>query len=86
MVSALVFPLGYVETLKYIKAWYNYSLKQKMLHNLQYKSLLRIEQLTTNHTVRQCTCISEEEPDLSIMGAVLVQTSFVLEISKDIEA
>jgi hypothetical protein len=55
MVSALVFLLGYVETLKYTKAWYNYSLKQKMLHNLQYKSLLRIEQLTTNHTVRQCT-------------------------------
>ena len=54
-----------------------------MLHNLQHKSLLRIQQLTTNHTVRQCTCISEEDPDLSIMGAVLVQTPFFLEISKD---
>jgi hypothetical protein len=47
------------------------------------KSLLRIQQLTTDHTVRQCTVISEEDPDLSKMGAVLVQTPFFLEISKD---
>jgi hypothetical protein len=29
-----------------------------------------------------CTCISEEDPDLSITGAVLVQKPFFLEISK----
>jgi hypothetical protein len=41
----------------------------------------------TNNTVRQCTFISKEDPDLSIMGAVLVQTPFFfLEISKDTEA
>jgi hypothetical protein len=39
--------------------------------------------LTISHTVRQSTCISEEDPDLSIRGAVLVQTPFFLKISKD---
>jgi hypothetical protein len=64
-------PPGYVEPPKYMKVWHTYSLKQNILHNLQHKSLLRIQQLTTNHTVQQCTCISEEDPYLSIMGAVL---------------
>jgi hypothetical protein len=34
--------------------------KQKILHNLQ--------QLTTDHTVRRCTCISEADLDISIKG------------------
>ena len=42
--------------------------KQKILHNLQQRSLYRIQQLTTDHTVRQCTCISEADPDISIRG------------------
>jgi hypothetical protein len=53
------------------------------VQNLQHKLLLRIQQLTTTHIVRKCTCISEEDPYLSMMGAVLVQTSLFLEISKD---
>ena len=44
-----------------------------MLHNLQHRSLYRIQQLTTDHTVRQCTSISEVDPDLSMKGAVLFQ-------------
>ena len=39
--------------------------KQKILHNLQQRSLYRIQQLTTDNTVRQCTCISEADPDIS---------------------
>ena len=39
----------------------------EMLHNLQHRSLYRIQQLTTDHNVRQCTCISEADPDLSII-------------------
>jgi hypothetical protein len=66
-------PLRYM----YIVAQYGlYSLKEKYFQNIQHKLLLRIQQLTTNHTVRQCTCISEEDPDLSIMGTVLAQTPF----------
>jgi hypothetical protein len=42
--------------------------KQKMLHNLQQRSLYRIQQLTTDHTVRRCTCISEADLDISIKG------------------
>jgi hypothetical protein len=61
-----------------MEACNTYSLKQKIVHNLQHNSLLHIQQLTTNNTVRQCTCISEEDPDLSIMGAVLVQTPFFI--------
>jgi hypothetical protein len=44
-----------------------------MLHNLQHRSLYRIQQLTTDHNVRHCTCISEVDPDLSIKGAILFQ-------------
>jgi len=61
------------------------SLKQKILHNLKQKSLYCIQQLTTDHTVRQCTCISEADPDPSIMWAVLFQKPCFLEISKDTE-
>jgi hypothetical protein len=42
--------------------------KQKILHNLQQRSLYRIQQLTTDHTVRRCTCISEADLDISIKG------------------
>ena len=84
MVSARLFLLRICGAPK-VHAWHTYSLKQNILHNLQHKSLLRIQQLTTHPTVRQCTCISEEDPDLSIMGAVLVQISFFLEISKNID-
>ena len=59
--------------------------KQKMLHNLQQRSLYRIQQLATDHTVRQYTCISEVDPDLFIMRVVLFWKPFVLEISKDTE-
>jgi hypothetical protein len=45
-----------------LKTWHNNSLKEKNFQNIQHKLLLRIQQLTTNHTVRQCTCISEEDP------------------------
>jgi hypothetical protein len=38
-----------------------------MLHNLQHRSLYRIQQLTTDNNVRQCTCISEADPELSIV-------------------
>jgi hypothetical protein len=30
--------------------------------------MYRIQQLTTDHTVRLCTCISEADPDISITG------------------
>jgi hypothetical protein len=49
-----------------------------MLHNLQHRSLYRIQQLTTDHNVRHGTCISEVDPDLSIKGAVLFQKPFFL--------
>ena len=39
----------------------------EMLHNFQHRSLYRIQQLTTDHNVRQCTCISEADADLSII-------------------
>jgi len=59
------------------------SLKQKILHNLKQRSLYRIQQLTTDHTVRQCTCISEADPDISIRGPVLFQKPFFfIEISR----
>ena len=47
-----------------------------MLHNLQHRSLYRIQQLTTDHNMRHCTCISEVDPDLSIKGAILFQKPF----------
>ena len=47
-----------------------------MLHNLQHRSMYRIQQLTTDHNVRHCTCISEVDPDLSKKGAVLFQKPF----------
>ena len=49
-----------------------------MLHNLQNRSLYRIQQLTTDHNVRQCTCITEVDPDLPIKGAVLFHKPFFL--------
>ena len=64
---------------------HTYSLKQKILHNLKQRSLYRIQQLTTDHTVRQCTCISEEDPDLSIMGGRFIsETNFFFEIYRDL--
>jgi hypothetical protein len=42
--------------------------------------------LTTDHTVRQCTCISEADPDISIRGSPFYfRNHFFLEISKDTE-
>ena len=38
-----------------------------MLHNLQHRSLYRIQKLTTDHNVRQCAGISETDPDLSVI-------------------
>ena len=61
------------------------SRKQKTVHNLQQRPLCRIKQLTTDHTVRQYTCISEVDPDLSIMKVVIFWKPFVLDISKDTE-
>jgi hypothetical protein len=40
--------------------------KQEIWHNLQQRSLYRIQQLTTDHIVRQCTYISKADPDISI--------------------
>ena len=51
-----------------------------MLHNLQHNALL--QQLTINNTAPQCTGISEEDPNLSIMGAILVQTPFFRNIKR----
>ena len=59
---------GYVEPPKYMKVWHTYSPKQKILHNPQQRSLYRLHKLTANHTVRQCTCISKADPDISIRG------------------
>ena len=57
-----------------------------ILPNLQKKSLYRIQQLTTNHTVRQCTCIPDADPDFSIKRAILFQKPFIcFKISKDTE-
>ena len=46
--------------------------------------LYRIQQMTTDHTGRQCTCISEVYPDLSIMGVVLFQKQFFFKKYKKI--
>ena len=46
--------------LNYMQARHTDLPKQKILHNLQ--------QLTTDHTVRRCTCISEADLDISIKG------------------
>ena len=57
-----------------------------ILRNLQHKSLYLIQQLTTNHTVRQCTCIPDADSDLSFKRAVLFQKPFIcFKISKDTE-
>ena len=70
---------GYVEPPKVLEG-------QHILRNLQHKSLYLIQQLTTNHTVRQCTCISDPDSDLSIKRAVLLQKPFIcFKISKDTE-
>ena len=69
--------LGYESPLKYMKAWHTDSLEQKIVHNLQHRSLYRTQQLTTDHNVRQCTCIYEADRGLSIMGAVLFQKPFL---------
>ena len=59
-----------------MKARQPYSLKQTILHNPQQRLLYRIQQLTTEHTVRQCTCIPELDQDLSIMGVVVFPKPF----------
>ena len=41
-----------VRFFEYMKVCHTYSLKQNILHNLQRKSLLRIQQLTITHTVQ----------------------------------
>jgi hypothetical protein len=71
------FFLGYESPLKYMKAWYTDSLEQKIVLNLQQKSLYRTKLLTTDHNVRKCTCISEADRGLCIMGAVLFQKPFL---------
>ena len=53
-----------------------------ILRNLQHKSLYLIQQLTTTHTVRQCTCIQDADSDLSIKGAVLFQKTFFFKYQK----
>jgi hypothetical protein len=45
--------------LSYMKTW----------HNLQQRSLYCLQRLTTVHTVRQCTCIWEADPHISIRRA-----------------
>ena len=50
--------------------------KSEMLHNLQHRSLYRIQQLTTDHNVRHGTCISEVDPDLSIKGPFYFRNHF----------
>jgi hypothetical protein len=69
-----------------MKAWHNDSLEQKIVHNIQQRSLYRTQLLTTDNNVQQCTCISEAYRGLSIMGAVLFQKPFLFKISKDTEA
>ena len=71
--------------LSYMKIWHTDSRKQNIVHNIQQRPLYRIQQLTTDNTVRQYTCISEVDPDLSIMRVVLFWKPFVLDISKDTE-
>jgi hypothetical protein len=69
-----------------MKVWHTYSPKQKILHNLQQRSLYRLHKFTTDHTVRQCTNISEAGPDISIRGIRFIsETIFFKEISKDTE-
>ena len=41
----------------------------KTWHNLQQRSLYCLQRLTTVHTVRQCTCIWEADPLISIRRA-----------------
>jgi hypothetical protein len=62
-----------------MKTWHIYSPKQKILHNLQQRSLYSFHKLTTDHTTTtyMYKCISEADPDISIYLRGLASFSMV---------